>query len=231
MAQDDDTKHRHGSSPVGHLVQRIVTGLQPEDGTIGGSVTRPSGSEPTTTAQVRHELIGQLHGASGSSAVMLGSAPDLTDLTDVLREPVRWMPHSVSGSIEKITRTWDDPTLGYCFEVTGYALVRPLDPEARQDAVRTLQEALKLGKPVEVAAQLRRLQLLVRTFGTEAERHQQIIFYGEQLQRYPLAALELAISDWVRSGERGSYWPALAELIPLVEERERKAKRLLEALR
>ena len=221
-----DSNHQSGSSKtIGDLAQQIVTSLRPEDGTSDASATRPSASGTTTSAAVLHERIGAQHGGSGSSVATQSTLPNLAA---VLKDPIRWLPSSVRGSLAMTYREVIDPIYGYDAEHVGYRLeTRSLiDPESRREAHQTLRAALEPGPRLEILRHLRMLRETV--VGGSDDPNLQFAVYAKLLESVPAAALELAIEDWVK---RSKYWPTLYELHELIEARLRPARQLLEALR
>jgi hypothetical protein len=139
---------------------------------------------------------------------------------------MRWMPASLTGSLEKTYREVIDPVYGFDSVATGYRLAQRADPEAQHEGIRILSAALEPGPPREILTQLRRLRVMCAGDPND-DRNLQMAVYTAELMKLPAAALELAISDWVIDHK---FWPSYAELVELVNRRLAPARQMLQAL-
>jgi hypothetical protein len=109
------------------------------------------------------------------------------------------------------TRTWDDPVLGFDFEITGYSWREPLPPDDDLDAAQELVAAAMVPAPAKtVMAELLRLAAVTKS-RAESEDDQTFRFAAlrDELAEFPQDVVRTALR---KIGRRETFFPSLAEL-------------------
>jgi hypothetical protein len=208
---DDDLG---GFQPIGSLTPLIVS--SPERLASMLAKSRPSSATtgpPSLLAAERPASIGTRRSAmpaastpAGIVAAMASHSPESID--KLIRAS---LPPSVAHSLMPETRTWDDPMIGFNFEITGYSWREPLPPDADLDTARALVAAAMAPAPARtVMAELLRLAAVTKS-RSESEDDQAFRFAAlrDELAEFPEDVVRAVARKIAR---RETFFPSLAEL-------------------
>lgn len=226
-----DERGKHGSQPIGGLIERIASTQQPVDGTDGASTSRPRHSEITTSRMPASRPTGTLpggHGCGEPTSTQPGMRNGSTALALDSRDPGASLPRRVTSCLAS---TWIDGDVGYGWDgrVGSYELVAEPPAADLAHAIDIAETALAPAPPKRILAELTRLRALTVSRDQSTTDLELIAAaYTDELAQYPVDAVVSVLRDWPRAHR---FWPSFAELNEQLERIVTPRRELLRALR
>lgn len=221
MAQDG----KSGFRSIGNLTETIVNSPQNAATTFNGSASSGKRSLTGTPAKQIAPPTGTPNSAAGAVALTVSSPEWLKVIGKAQHDARALLSPAVVSRLDLPKMTLGDNWDGYCFS---YELLGPIAEADRDEALRTLRQALRPVTKVLVTAELTRLRLKVRTADREEiDLDAQLAVYVDDIvaRGYPEDAVKEAVREWP-----GSFWPDFAELKSKMERLTTPRRALVDAL-
>lgn len=214
--------------PIGSLLPKIGASLRLVDTTPIGSTDKPHSSERTTERRELWPPTGTSVGTPGSFAPWtLPQAVVAGDPEAIEEATMRGLPPRVKSSLREDRPRHPDPQWSYV--LVGYYFADPLSRDDLEATKRLLKLANRPAPKESVVTALIKVRLLTTGQSSQSDRAAQLALeaYAEELADYPGDAVLTALQAWPR---KNKWWPALAELVALIEPLCERRRWLTEAI-
>lgn len=226
----DGTNEPGGFRRAGNLGQAIANSL-----TISGS----SGEQSPRNSVIIGEGSRGRRGANSTgrqlSAIAAGRLPSVVEAME-RGDPYRTdkalvasLPPSIGSRLTTLTRTWNDPTYGYDFEVVGYQLAPGAPDDDLAVAREMVDHCLQPGSESAIKSALALLRVSTKS-RAEVEDDlalgQQV--FADELAKYPA---DVAWSAVLKLARREKFYPSLSELRDQLQREGKMRQALAKTLR